>query len=113
MTSSARFLQVLFLAAILLFREGFCLSSNVGTRFSPSQQARFGCYDNGEASLFGAGSVLYGAQSQPLWTGNKTSNNNNNNNDKPSVPFPGDRVESMTFIPSMKSSSQSSFVRGP
>jgi hypothetical protein len=95
MTMTVRF-HLLFLVVALFavhFEAAVGLSTNGGPTFSISEQALFGGYSSGEASLFGSGSVMYG--SQPLWKGNQQTATDT---PPPKVPFSGDRVESMTFF---------------
>jgi hypothetical protein len=95
LTMAVRF-QVLFLVVVLLFREDVNgLSTNRGPTFSISEQALFGGYSNGEASLFGPRSIMSGGQ--PLWKGKKMSVGMDTPSHK-KAPFSGDRVESMTFV---------------
>jgi hypothetical protein len=108
--SKVRFFHILFSMATL-FQKAECLT-NQGPRFgvSASDQAMYGSYSTGEASLFGGSSTMYGAPARPLWKGKQKSGGNDNvmsaaSGDRPDVPFWGDRVESMTFVPSMKNTS--------
>jgi len=109
--------HLLFLVVALFavhFETAIGLSTNRGPTFSISEQALFGGYSSGEASLFGTGSVMYGGQ--PLWKGKQKAATDT----PPSkVPFSGDRVESMTFfVPKSvngsnhNGSSSSSFTSG-
>ena len=109
-----RFFCTLLLVAAALFREAASLTNNNQPRFSSAaEQAMFGGYSTGEASLLGGSSTLYGAPSQPLWKGKAQHQMNSAGTtaDTPNVPFSGDTAEAMTFVPSMRgSSSKSSFV---
>ncbi|KAG7350456.1 hypothetical protein IV203_009816 [Nitzschia inconspicua] len=117
MLASASF-RFLFCMLSLLVTGASALSTNRGPTFSVSEQALFGGYSNGEASLFGAGSVMYGGET--LWKGKQQVSSDSAPPTK--APFSGDRVESMTFfVPKTmmnnnnhnnNGSSQSSFLSG-
>jgi hypothetical protein len=111
------------------------LSNHQGPTFSASEQALFGGYNHGEASLFGGSSssgrsstMTSGSYTGGLWAGKKnsaaaaqqaaisaaassfsssTKTNNNKNND---VPSQGEIVESLTFMPQTMRGAKSSFT---